>query len=264
MSNSVRTLRRIDLSIIIPAFNEQKRIEQTLDRVDEFLRTRQYASEVIVVDDGSTDATGDIVRSCKAAMPRLSLHSFEKNRGKGAAVRTGMIAASGSARLFMDADNSTDISHLDEALRCIEGGADIVVGSRWIDGAAVLVPQPVARRMAGAVFRMMVRTLFRLRMKDSQNGFKAFTASAADWTFGPLQTKGWTFDVEILARAERLGLHVREIPVEWSYDKRSGVSWRHSMRIAFELVSTRLRMSNVERPQSKYLLPRKLWGIGVG
>lgn len=92
MSNSVRTLRRIDLSIIIPAFNEQKRIEQTLDRVDEFLRTRQYASEVIVVDDGSTDATGDIVRSCKAAMPRLSLHSFEKNRGKGAAVRTGMIA----------------------------------------------------------------------------------------------------------------------------------------------------------------------------
>lgn len=228
----------IDLSIIIPVFNEQERIEQTLGRLSEYLSQGELVYELIVVDDGSTDATSIIVHSCRNTVPHLSLHVSEKNQGKGAAVKTGMLAARGALRLFLDADLSTDIGCLDSALGAIERGADIAVGSRQIDGFAVAVPQRFGRRIAGYGFRMVVNRLFRLPVKDSQNGFKLFTAEAAEKTFRRLQTRGWAFDVEILVRANDFGFNVKEVPVTWRDDRRSNVRIRHAPRTIVDLIRT--------------------------
>lgn len=229
----------VKLSVVIPAFNEQDRIGKTLERVQGYLERLPFMSEILVIDDGSTDATAQLVESYIARMRNLTLLRNSVNEGKGAAVRVGMLAAKGETRVFMDADNSTDISHLDEALEAIRHGADIVVGSRRVAGAAMMMDQPVARRIAGAGFRLLVRFLFKLPVKDTQNGFKAFSANAAQVTFAPLKTRGWAFDVEILDHANRLGFDIREMPVAWFNDERSRLKLYHSIGMGLDVISLR-------------------------
>lgn len=243
--------RLVDVSIVIPAFNEQDRIGQTLRRVSEYLSERRLSSELIVVDDGSTDATALIVRAFQPANHMLVLHRKEINVGKGAAVKAGMLLARGMRRLFVDADLSTDIVCLDKALNALDRGADIVIGSRHIDGSMMAVRQSVLRQFAGIGFRTLVRLLFRLPVKDSQNGFKVFTAEAAEQTFGALCAVGWAFDVELLVRADRLGFRIHEVPIVWRDDRRSRLKIWHMPRTVYDLVRARIVLQRMPAPSSR-------------
>lgn len=167
--------------------------QATLRAVHDFLKLQRYAWEIIVVDDGSTDRTPSVVHNATADIPNLSLIQLPYNLGKGAAVREGMLAARGAARLFTDADNSTPIEEVNKLLPFFEQGYDVVVGSRRIDGAIIHARQQVGREILGACFRVLTRLIVPLPVKDTQNGFKLFSANAAKDLFDNLRTQGWSF-----------------------------------------------------------------------
>ena len=223
------------LSVIIPAHNEAERITKTLRAVHTFLRTKDYAWQIIVVDDGSTDLTASIVHNAAAIIPNLSLLQLTSNLGKGAAVKAEMLHAKGDARLFTGADNSTSVAQVDKLLPFLQEGYDVVVGSRRIDGAIIHKEQSPLRELLGACFRVLVHMLVPLAIKDTQNGFKLFSARAANVLFKRLRTSGWAFDVEILKWSTSLGLRIREVPVEWTNDKRSRLRFTHMLRMLEEL-----------------------------
>lgn len=209
--------------MIIPAYNEEDRISKTLAEVDRFLNQRPDAYEILVVDDGSRDHTREVVRSIAENISEIRLIEHVRNQGKGWAVRTGMLNARGKYRLFMDADGSTAINHWIGLRDSIEMGADVAVGSRHATGAMIEKRQSLHRVALGFAFRQLVRGLFRLDINDTQNGFKAFTADAAQRIFKRQTVKGWAFDVEVLSIAKRLGFSIVEIPVVWIDDNRSKV-----------------------------------------
>lgn len=200
------------LSIVIPAYNEAARIGATLIDIHAYLVRQSHASEIIVVDDGSADATAEIVR---AGFPAVQVISYRENRGKGYAVRTGMLAAKGDIRLFFDADGSTPIDELDKAIPFIDGGADIVIGSRMVQGANVLVHQRWVREHVGRLFNVLLLALGLTRMRDTQCGFKAFTARSTEICFTRQTLDRFSFDVELLCIAQRHGLRIVEMPVRW-------------------------------------------------
>ena len=200
------------LSIVIPAYNEAKRIGDTLIKIHAYLMKQSGLSEIVVVDDGSTDRTADAVRK---HFPAVQVISYRPNRGKGHAVRTGMLAAKGEIRLFFDADSSTPIEELDNVFPHIGNGADVVIGSRMVAGADVLVHQRWVRERVGRFFNVVLLALGLTRMRDTQCGFKAFTARATDICFTRQTLERFSFDVEILCIAARHKLKVVEIPVHW-------------------------------------------------
>lgn len=209
-----------DLSIVIPAYNEEHRISETLISIAEFLGERGQDDEVIVVDDGSTDATVEVVRSHAHRFVRLQVLVGDRNVGKGHAVRRGMLAATGRHRLFLDADNSTDIRELD---RLVAAAADepiepaVVIGSLAVAGAHVAVAQPGIRALLGRLGNTLIQRLVLPGINDTQRGFKLFTGEASDAIFRRCRTDGWAFDVEALALARALGYHVLEVPVSWEH-----------------------------------------------
>jgi dolichyl-phosphate beta-glucosyltransferase len=227
---------RPHLSVIIPAHNEAERIPKTLRAINNFLKAKGYEWEIIVVDDGSTDMTANIVRSAAGIIPNLSLVQLSGNLGKGAAVKAGMLHARGDARLFSDADNSTSIEQVDKLLPFFQEGYDVVVGSRRMPGASIKVRQQWLREALGATFRMLSHILVSIPVRDTQNGFKLFSADAADILFKELQTNGWSFDVEVLARAQTHNFKIREVPVEWKNDNRSRLRFAHMAQMAVELL----------------------------
>lgn len=200
------------LSIVIPAYNEARRIGDTLIKVHAYLMKQTGVSEIIVVDDGSTDRTADVVQK---HFPAVQVISYQPNRGKGHAVRTGMLAAKGDIRLFFDADSSTPIEELDNVFPHIERGADIVIGSRMVTGADVMVHQRWFRERVGRFFNVVLLALGLTHMRDTQCGFKAFTVRATEICFSRQTLERFSFDVEILCIAARHGLKVVEIPVHW-------------------------------------------------
>lgn len=204
------------LSVVIPAFNEAARLPAYLDEVVSFLEGRGEAYEVLVVDDGSTDGTVASVRSLVDRYPAVRVLPLGRNRGKGAAVRAGMLAASGMARLFTDADGATPIAELKRLEPALAAGADVVIGSRALADPAVARSTRTHRVLAGRVFSWLVARLGLRGVVDSQCGFKLFTAAAAEALFGALETAGFGFDVELLLRAQRAGYRVVEVPVNWA------------------------------------------------
>lgn len=226
------------LSVVIPAFNEADRIGPTLDAVDAHLRTASYAYEIIVVDDGSTDATAVVVNQRVQSIPHLSLMRLPKNSGKGAAVRAGLLAAQGQWRLFTDADNSTSIEQVEKLLAHTDQ-YDVIVGSRQVAGADVAIKQGLLRETLGAIFRTITHLIVPLPIRDTQNGFKLFSAEAAERVFTHLSTVGWSFDVEALRRAQKLGLRIIEVPIVWKNDGRSRVRVRHMPRMLLDLFAIR-------------------------
>jgi dolichyl-phosphate beta-glucosyltransferase len=168
------------LSIVISAYNESKRIGRTLDAIKDYMSRRSYTYEVIVVDDGSVDTTARVVDERMRAMPALSLLSFGENQGKGAATKAGMLAASGELRLFMDADGSTGIEELRKLLPYTQQGYDVVVGSRRVEGALIKEKQTVIREILGWVYRALAGAVVSTNVQDTQNGFKLFSAEAAN------------------------------------------------------------------------------------
>jgi glycosyltransferase involved in cell wall biosynthesis len=204
-------------SIIIPAYNEAARIPNTLERVLAFIEVKGWDAEVIVVSDGSTDDTSLVVRKFAARSSRIILIDNPVNQGKGRSIRDGVRRASGDIILFTDADNSTPIEDADKLIEAIAAGADIAIGSRWANRNLQLLPQPLHRRLNGRLYNLLLRSILGLDLKDTQNGFKAFTRAAAKTIFAPQRIPGWGFDAESLYVAQAAGFVVREVPVEYTY-----------------------------------------------
>jgi dolichyl-phosphate beta-glucosyltransferase len=203
------------LSVVIPAFNEAARLPRYLGEVVAFLGARGKPYEVVVVDDGSTDGTAAAVRALIARHPAVRLLPLGRNRGKGAAVRAGMLTAMGAVRLFADADGATPIGELVRLEPALANGADIAIGSRALVDPAVTTHTRSHRVVAGRVFNWLVARLGVRGVADSQCGFKLFTAEAAEALFGALETTGFAFDVELLLRAQARGYRIAEVAVNW-------------------------------------------------
>ena len=227
-----------EISMVIPAFNEALRLPTTLDRVQRHLSTAGLSAEVIVVDDGSHDATADIVRQHARRWPQLKLVVAERNAGKGAAVRLGMAAARGRYRVFSDADLSVPIDDLEKLLRPLHAGAGVAIASRGLRESQVELHQPWYRESMGKIFNRLVRIFVLGGVHDTQCGFKAFTAEVADRVFPVLQTRGFGFDVEVLYRAQQAGYQIVEVPTRWINSPQSRVHpVRHSTAMFLELLA---------------------------
>ena len=217
------------LSIVIPAFNEAARIEPTLERVREYLVARGESAEVLVVDDGSRDATPQIVERegarYRASNIALRLLGDGRNHGKGASVRTGMLAAEGHVVLFSDADLSAPIEETPKLVEPIlSGEVPVAIGSRGLDKSLIGVHQSAARELAGRSFNVLMRLMTGMPFRDTQCGFKAFRRDAARDVFSRLRIERFGFDVEALYLARKLGYEVREVPVVWNNVEGSKVS----------------------------------------
>ncbi len=241
---SARRLR--PFSLVIPCFNEAARIGQTLHLALDYLTVKAPGSELIVVNDGSTDATAAIVRQlfAEATIATRVLEHFP-NRGKGAAVRAGLLAAQQPIALFSDADLSTP---LDEASKLIEpianDEADVTIGSRALDRTLIGIHQQWSREQGGRVFNLFVRLATGLPFWDTQCGFKAFRLDACRPILEAARLQGFAFDVELLFLAQRRGLRIREVPVRWNHADESKVRvFRDGLRMLVEVVALRTRSS---------------------
>jgi glycosyltransferase involved in cell wall biosynthesis len=230
----------IDFSIVIPAFNESARIGATLADVVRSAQENGWNAEIIVVDDGSTDNTAAIAKSFADRYPFVHLLPNGRNCGKGYSVRNGMLHAAGDIILFTDADLSSPIEEAPRLFAAIREGADVAIGSRWLESSRQSIRQPVYRRFFGRCFNFVTRLIMRLPFADTQCGFKAFTRQAAQTVFHLQRIERWGFDPEILFIALKRGYVVREVPVTWGHDERSRISYlRDGMQMLKELVLIR-------------------------
>jgi dolichyl-phosphate beta-glucosyltransferase len=229
-------------SIVVPAYNEAERIGPSLERILDHIVKSNWSAEIIVVNDGSRDNTATIVQQFARDNPVVRLLENPGNRGKGYAVRNGMMNASGQVLLFTDADLSSPIEEAGKLFDFIERGeADIAIGSRYLDRGLQTRKQPLYRRMLGRAFNLALRTILGLSYVDSQCGFKAFNRKAATTVFPATKIEGWGFDPEILFLAKRYGLRVAEVPVSWAHDHRSKINpLLDGARMFSELMRVRL------------------------
>jgi dolichyl-phosphate beta-glucosyltransferase len=217
-------MSNVDLTLVIPAFNEELRLLPTLERLHAHLSAGDMSYEILVVDDGSRDRTREVVAAASARLPNIVLCCQSPNRGKGAAVRRGMLAARGRIRVMWDADCSMPPEELPRLLAPIVGGkAEIAIGSRYAEGART-VKQPFYRVIWSRLCNKVIQRWLVPRVLDTQCGFKAFTSAAALSLFGSATIDGWAFDLEILALARRRGFAIEEIGVAWKDDGRSRVN----------------------------------------
>ena len=215
----------VDLSVIVPAYNEEHRLPPTLDRLHAFLATQPLRYEIVIVDDGSKDKTCDVVEAAMTRIPNLRLVRQLPNRGKGAAVRRGMLAARGQIRVMCDADCSMPPEQLPRLLApLVACKAEIAIGSRYAEGAKTDVKQPIYRVLWSRLCNKVIQRSLVPGIRDTQCGFKAFTAEAARDLFKRGKIDGWAFDLEILALARRRGFAIEEVGVEWKDDNRSRVN----------------------------------------
>ena len=232
-------------SVVVPCFNEAGRIGETLRQTLDYLRDASPQSEVIVVNDGSTDATPAIAREVLAtAETETRLLENYPNGGKGAAVRSGLLAAQRPIGLFFDADLSTPLSEIPKVVEPIaHGDVDLAFGSRALDRKLIGVHQPWRREYAGRVFNLLVRIATGLPFWDTQCGFKAFRLEACRPILESARVNGFAFDVELLFLAQRAGLRVREIPVRWNHAEGSKVDiFKDSLRMLREVIALRRRL----------------------
>ena len=229
------------LSIVIPAYNEERRLPQTLDRILEWAGQRSFALlELIVVDDGSRDGTASAVEKFREAHPTVRLLRNPGNRGKGYAIRHGMQEARGEWILYTDADLSTPITEIATLhAAAVQHRADIAIGSRALNRALVEVHQPAFREYSGRFFNLVMRAATDLQFRDTQCGFKLFRSEAAKKIF-PLQKQdGFSFDVEDLVIAKKLGLQAIEVPVRWSNVEGTKVRFSQGLKSFTDLLQIR-------------------------
>ena len=228
------------LSIVVPAFNEALRLPRSLDVLEEYVSNAPLGVEVLIVDDGSTDGTVGVVEARVQGMPWLRLVRGP-HRGKGAAVRAGMLAARGASRLIADADLSMPVHEISRFLAALDEGSDVVVGSREGPGA-LRVGEPYTRHVMGRLFNGAARLLGLAEISDTQCGFKAFTADAAQQIFSRTTVQRFAFDLEVLSMAYAMGYKVRAIPIEWHYNADSRVRpFVDSMQMLGDMVRLRWR-----------------------
>jgi dolichyl-phosphate beta-glucosyltransferase len=232
-----------NLSIIIPAYNEEKRLARTLSRIRDYLAAQGLGPEqveVIVVDDGSTDRTIQIAQEWEQQFPGLRVVLNGKNHGKGYSVRHGMFEARGGVALFTDADLSSPIEESEKLFAAIRAGSDVAIGSRAIDRSLISVHQSPFREVAGMIFNGFVRLLTGLPLEDTQCGFKAFLTEPSRIIFVQQKIEGFGFDPEILFLAKRHGLKISEVPVRWAHDPATKVHvFRDSLQMLVDLLYIR-------------------------
>ncbi len=229
------------LSVVIPAYNEAARIERTLQRIVEYLDARGEPYEILVVSDGSTDATEAIVQRFAQAHPQVQLLAYQPNQGKGYAVRYGILRARGARVLFSDADLATPIEELEKLEPYLDQGYPIAIGSRPLRESQLVVRQPFYREMAGRAFNKAVQLLAVRGVHDTQCGFKLFTREAAQAIFARCRLSGFSFDFEALFYAQRLGYPIAEVPIRWMHQEGSKVRLlRDGLRMLRDLIWLRL------------------------
>jgi glycosyltransferase involved in cell wall biosynthesis len=227
------------LSIIIPAYNEEQRLPSTLEQIFSFLKGQSYAAEVLVVENGSQDRTYEIAIEFANRYPNLYVFR-EKQKGKGNAVRHGILKARGEYRFMCDADLSMPIDELSKFLPPVLNGADIAIASREVKGA-VRYNEPYLRHLTGRVFNNLIRLLVLPGLQDTQCGFKCFHAQVAEEVFQYQTISGWSFDVEVLYIARRKGYRIREVPIHWYFSADTKISiLRDSWRMFLDLLTIRL------------------------
>jgi dolichyl-phosphate beta-glucosyltransferase len=228
------------LSIVLPAYNEAGRIAASLDQVTRYAAQRGWQVEVIVVNDGSTDTTAEIVRRYATQYDCVRLIENPGNRGKGYSVRNGMLHARGDFLLFSDADFSSPIREAEKLFAALEAGADVAIGSRWVQTDLQVVRQPLYRQLLGRLFNLASRALLGLNFKDTQCGFKAFRRPAAELVFAQQRIERWAFDPELLYLAKKAGLRIVEVPVQWAHSPGTRIHpLRDGLRMLAELIHIR-------------------------
>ncbi|MDO8445444.1 MAG: glycosyltransferase family 2 protein [Deltaproteobacteria bacterium] len=234
-------MQEISLSIIIPAYNEETRLPLYLDSILAYLEPQDISYEIIVVDDGSVDFTAKVVERYVDENACIKLIRLPCNRGKGYAVKTGMIQACGSLRLFTDADGSTPIKELERLRDAIDSGADVAIGSRALLDDSCTIEAHLHRKLIGSIFNFLVSIFAVKGIKDTQCGFKLFTARSAASAFSLQRIDDFGFDVEILFICNKNGYRVSEVPVNWADVKGSKVSLiRDSFRMFTDIFKIRL------------------------
>jgi dolichyl-phosphate beta-glucosyltransferase len=227
-------------SIVIPAYNESARIPATLQSVVETIRSRGWEAEVVVVNDGSRDNTAAVVREIARTAPEIRLLENPSNRGKGYAVRHGILQALGDVVMFSDADLSSPMEEAEGLFAAIANGADIAIGSRWLATSRQTHRQPLYRQIFGRCFNLLTRMVMNLPFADTQCGFKAFTRTAAQTVFQLQTIERWGFDPEILFIALKRGYDIKEVPVSWAHDARTRISYlRDGLQMLKELAIVR-------------------------
>ncbi|MDK2980267.1 MAG: hypothetical protein PWQ55_614 [Chloroflexota bacterium] len=231
-------MKNIYLSIIIPAYNEATRLPASLEKIHAFLQTQSYEAEIVVVENGSTDDTFALAQALQARIPNLVV-VHEGRRGKGWAVRRGMHIARGEYRFFCDADLSMPIDEIPRFFPPLLADAPVAIASREAPGA-VRYDEPEYRHIIGRVFNWIVRLLVLPGLQDTQCGFKCFRADVVEQVFPLVTNSGWTFDVEALFIARRLGYTIKEIPIPWYYNPHSNIRvLRDSLQMGTDLLKIR-------------------------
>jgi dolichyl-phosphate beta-glucosyltransferase len=228
------------LSVVVPAYNEEARIGQTLERMHAYFASQSFPVEILVVDDGSSDSTPKLVEEATRRFPEIRLLSYEGNRGKGHAVRFGILRAKGDRILFSDADLATPIEELEKLSAKLDAGADIAIGSRDMVGSQLEKRQSFVREFGGKTFNKLVQLMAVPGIHDTQCGFKLFTRDAAQKIFPLCQVDHFAFDVELLYLALKVfGLRVAETPVRWAHQEGSKVRFA---RDAWRMLKTLFRI----------------------
>lgn len=232
----------LSISVVIPAYNEEKRLPHTLRTTVAYLKEQPYSWEILIVNDGSHDKTAEIVQAYSIEEPRVKLLQYGHNRGKGYAVRYGMTHATGDIQVFMDADNSTSIEHIEKFIPYTTQGYDVVIGSRDVAGADISVHQPKWKELLGDLGNIWIQCWAVPGIKDTQAGFKLFTKKASNDVFQYLTIDRWGFDVEALAVARMKGYKISEQPIRWINDPNSKVAASAYLEVLREVVQVRINM----------------------
>lgn len=227
------------LSVIIPTYKEEKRVSKTILAIDKYLSKQKYQYEIVTVDDGSTDNTVEIVKKFQKMVKNLRVLENKENHGKGFVVKRGMLEAQGDYRLFMDADNSTTVDQVENFLPWFQEGYDIVIGSRAIKGAKIDVHQPFYKELLGKMGNKVIQIVAVPGIKDTQAGFKCFSAKAAEDIFSKVTIERWGFDIEVLALAKKLSYKIKEVPIEWINDAQSHVKMSSYIEVLMETFKIR-------------------------
>jgi len=227
-------------SIVIPAYNEARRLGATLERLLDYVAQENWNAEIVVANDGSRDSTAEIVKSFAQRNPIVRLIENPGNRGKGYSVRNGMLHAHGRVLLFTDADLSSPIEESEKLFAALSAGAAIAIGSRWVRAELQTERQPFHRQLFGRIFNLLLRVVLGLKFKDTQCGFKAFTRTAADIVFPRQRIERWGFDPELLFIAERFDLKIAEIPAAWAHSAGTRINpLKDGIKMFFEMLKIR-------------------------
>lgn len=233
--------KKIRLSVIIPAYNEEKRLPRTLEEINDYLQKQLYASEIIVVSVGSKDKTVEVAQNFSDKIRKIEIINMpQSGEGKGYSVKQGMLKAKGEYRVFTDADNSTPVDQVEKMWPEFEKGYDVVIGSRDMKNSDVAVPQPLFRRFLGNGFNILVQAILGLYgIWDTQCGFKGFSAKATEEIFPRSEIKHFGFDPEILVLAKKYGYKIKEVPIRWLNDADSKVKMSHTIKMLMEVLTIR-------------------------